>query len=64
MDRDGGGEKDIAYKNGHNALEVFDKYDIEYQTATYPAGYTYITWRHNLMVFAPLLFQQEKLLNC
>ena len=52
-----GGEKDIAYKNGVAVNALFDKYGIKYQTNTYPAGHTFITWRHNLYEFAPLLFK-------
>jgi len=52
-----GGEKDIAYQNGLNVNKLFDKYGIKYQTNTYPAGHTFITWRHNLCEFAQLLFR-------
>lgn len=52
-----GGEKDIAYQNGLNTKALFDKYGIRYETDSYPAGHTFITWRHNLKDFAPLLFQ-------
>jgi enterochelin esterase family protein len=52
-----GGEKDIAYANGKNVLALFDKYGIHYKTNDYPAGHTFITWRHNLYEFAPLLFK-------
>jgi len=52
-----GGEKDIAYQNGKNVNALFDKYGIKYTTASYPAGHTFITWRHNLYEFAPLLFK-------
>jgi len=52
-----GGEKDIAYQNGLNTKALFDKYGIHYETDSYPAGHTFITWRHNLKDFAPMLFQ-------
>ena len=52
-----GGEKDIAFTNGKNVLTLFDKFGIKYKTNTYPAGHTFITWRHNLLEFAPLLFK-------
>ena len=52
-----GGEKDIAYTNGKNVLNLFDKYGIKYTTNTYPAAHTFVTWRHNLYEFAPLLFR-------
>ena len=53
-----GGDKDIAYDNGKNVLALFDKYSIKYQVApTFPGGHTFLTWRHNLHDFAPLLFK-------
>ena len=52
-----GGEKDIAYQNGLEVNKILDKYGIKYETNTYDAGHTFITWRHNLLEFAPLLFQ-------
>lgn len=52
-----GGEKDIAYQNGENTKALFDKFGIKYQTNNYPAGHTFITWRHNLLEFATLLFR-------
>jgi enterochelin esterase family protein len=52
-----GGEKDIAYQNGKNVLALFDKMGIKYTTNDYRAGHTFITWRHNLAEFAPLLFR-------
>ncbi|AUD00500.1 esterase [Spirosoma pollinicola] len=51
-----GGESDIAYKNGVAVNALLDKYGIKYQTNSYDAGHTFITWRHNLVEFAPLLF--------
>ena len=52
-----GGEKDIAFQNGKNVNALLDKFGIKYKTADYPAGHTFITWRHNLYEFAPLLFR-------
>jgi enterochelin esterase-like enzyme len=52
-----GGNTDIAFANGENTLKVLDKYGIRYQTNDYPAGHTFVTWRHNLLEFAPLLFR-------
>lgn len=52
-----GGEQDIAYENGKHTLALLDKYGITYTTNSYPAGHTFITWRHNLLTFAPLLFR-------
>lgn len=52
-----GGEQDIAFQNGENTKAIFDRYGIKYQTNSYPAGHTFITWRHDLKDFAPLLFK-------
>jgi enterochelin esterase family protein len=52
-----GGEEDIAYENGENTKELLDKYGVNYQTSSYPAGHTFITWRRNLLEFAPMLFK-------
>lgn len=52
-----GGEKDIAYQNGKNVNALLDKYGIKYKTYDYPAGHTFITWRHDLYAFAPMLFR-------
>ena len=52
-----GGEQDIAYENGENTKELLDKYGVNYQTSSYPAGHTFITWRRNLQDFAPMLFK-------
>ena len=52
-----GGETDIAYQNGLNTLALLDRHGIHYETADYPAGHTFVTWRRNLAEFAPLLFQ-------
>jgi len=52
-----GGESDIAYQNGLAVNKIFDDYGIKYQTNTYNAGHTFITWRHDLLKFAPLLFR-------
>jgi enterochelin esterase family protein len=52
-----GGETDIAYQNGENTKALFDKYGIKYQTNSYSGGHTFITWRHDLHTFAPLLFK-------
>lgn len=52
-----GGETDIAYQNGINTKALFDKYGIKYETNSYPGGHTFLTWRHDLLTFAPLLFK-------
>lgn len=51
-----GGEQDIAYENGENTKDLLDKYGVNYQTSSYPAGHTFITWRRNLQTFATMLF--------
>ena len=53
-----GGEKDIAYQNGVNSKKILDEFGITYQENSYPAGHTFITWRHDLHTFAPLLFRE------
>lgn len=52
-----GGEHDIAYANGKSTLALLDKYGIKYKTYDYPGAHTFVTWRHDLLEFAPLLFQ-------
>jgi len=53
-----GRQSDIAYQNGENTKALFDKYNINYTTSSYPAGHTFITWRHNLLELMPLLFKK------
>lgn len=52
-----GGETDIAYQNGLNTLALLDRHGIRHETADYPGGHTFVTWRRNLAEFAPLLFR-------
>ncbi len=52
-----GGQTDIAYQNGENTKALLDEYGIKYQTNSYPAGHTFLTWRHDLFTFTPLLFK-------
>lgn len=52
-----GGEHDIAWQNGENTKALFSKHGIRFQPNSYPGGHTFLTWRHNLKDFAPLLFQ-------
>ncbi|WP_296701354.1 alpha/beta hydrolase-fold protein [Algoriphagus sp.] len=52
-----GGPEDIAYKNGMEMLKVFDKNGIKYETSEMPGGHTWHVWRHDLVNFAPKLFQ-------
>ncbi len=52
-----GGKRDIAYTNGLEVNKIFDQYGIKYVTNTYDAGHSFMTWRHNLLEFAPLLFK-------
>ena len=50
-----GGEKDIAYQNGKTVLALLDETGIKCKTNDYPAGHTFITWRHNLYGIRPLV---------
>lgn len=52
-----GGKEDIAYQNGENMKKVFDKFHIKYTTHNYEGAHTFLTWRHDLENFAPLLFK-------
>ena len=52
-----GGETDIAYANGKAVNDILTRYGIRYQTHSYPAGHTFLTWRHDLETFAPMLFR-------
>jgi enterochelin esterase-like enzyme len=52
-----GGEHDIAYENGENTKSILAEHGVHFEEASYPAGHTFITWRHNLLEFAPLLFR-------
>lgn len=52
-----GGKEDIAYQNGENMKAVFDKFKIKYTTHNYDGAHSFLTWRHDLADFAPLLFK-------
>jgi enterochelin esterase family protein len=52
-----GGKEDIAYQNGENMKTVFDKFKIKYTTHNYDGAHSFLTWRHDLADFAPLLFK-------
>lgn len=52
-----GGKEDIAYQNGENMKALFDKFKIKYTTHNYNGAHTFLTWRHDLADFAPLLFK-------
>lgn len=52
-----GGPEDIAYNNGMEMLKIFDKNGIQYETSEMPGGHSWHVWRHDLLNFAPKLFQ-------
>ena len=51
-----GGKEDIAFENCKIMLGKFDQMGIKYQYSEYPGGHTWPVWRHDLLMFAPLLF--------
>ncbi len=51
-----GGKEDIAFENCKIMMSKFDQMGIKYQYSEYPGGHTWPVWRHDLFMFAPLLF--------
>ncbi|MNQ54351.1 Carbohydrate acetyl esterase/feruloyl esterase precursor [compost metagenome] len=51
-----GGKEDIAFENCKIMMSKFDEMGIKYQYSEYPGGHSWPVWRHDLMMFAPLLF--------
>ncbi|KQW99716.1 esterase [Flavobacterium sp. Root420] len=51
-----GGKEDIAYENCKIMMRKFDELGIKYKYSEYPGGHSWPVWRHDLMMFAPLLF--------
>ncbi|WP_035652216.1 alpha/beta hydrolase-fold protein [Flavobacterium sp. ASV13] len=51
-----GGKEDIAYENCKIMMSKFDQMGIKYQYSEYSGGHTWPVWRHDLFMFAPLLF--------
>lgn len=52
-----GGQEDIAYANNKIMRAKFDELGIKYAYSEYPGGHTWPVWRHDLYLFAPLLFK-------
>ena len=52
-----GGPADIAYKNGHLTMEVFDKCGVKYEYSEMPGGHNWYVWRYDLHYFAQKLFK-------
>jgi len=51
-----GGKEDIAFENCKIMMDKFDQMGIKYKYSEYPGGHTWPVWRHDLFMFAPLLF--------
>jgi len=51
-----GGKEDIAFENCKIMMGKFDQMGIKYQYSEYPGGHSWSVWRHDLFLFAPLLF--------
>jgi enterochelin esterase-like enzyme len=52
-----GGPEDIAYANNKVMRAKFDELGIKYAYSEYAGGHTWPVWRHDLFMFAPLLFK-------
>ncbi|WP_163399762.1 alpha/beta hydrolase-fold protein [Flavobacterium fluviatile] len=52
-----GGKEDIAFENCKIMMSKFDQIGIKYKYSEYPGGHTWPVWRHDLFMFAPLLFK-------
>ena len=52
-----GGKEDIAYNNCQIMRAKFDEMNINYEYDDYPGGHAWPVWRHDLSMFAPLLFK-------
>jgi enterochelin esterase-like enzyme len=52
-----GGKEDIAYENCKIMMGKFDQMGIKYKYSEYPGGHSWPVWRHDLFMFAPLLFR-------
>lgn len=51
-----GGKEDIAYENCKIMLSKFDQFQIKYKYSEYSGGHTWPVWRHDLYLFAQLIF--------
>ncbi|WP_461040713.1 alpha/beta hydrolase-fold protein [Spirosoma harenae] len=52
-----GGKEDIAYQNCQVMMKKFDELGVKYNYSEYAGGHTWPVWRHDLFMFAPLLFK-------
>ncbi|WP_223834244.1 alpha/beta hydrolase-fold protein [Spirosoma profusum] len=52
-----GGKEDIAYQNCQVMMKKFDELGVKYTYSEYAGGHTWPVWRHDLFMFAPLLFK-------
>ena len=52
-----GGKEDIAYQNCQVMMKKFDEMGIKYEYSEYPGGHSWPVWRHDLFMFAKLLFK-------
>ncbi|GAB3522474.1 alpha/beta hydrolase-fold protein [Emticicia fontis] len=52
-----GGKEDIAHTNNQIMMKKFDEMGIKYKYSEYAGGHTWPVWRHDLMMFAQLLFK-------
>jgi enterochelin esterase-like enzyme len=52
-----GGKEDIAHANNQIMMKKFDEMGIKYKYSEYAGGHTWPVWRHDLMMFAQLLFK-------
>ncbi|WP_281336435.1 alpha/beta hydrolase-fold protein [Flavobacterium eburneipallidum] len=52
-----GGKEDIAFENCKIMMGKFDQMGIKYKYSEYSGGHSWPVWRHDLFMFAPLLFK-------
>ena len=52
-----GGKEDIAFENCKIMMGKFDQMGIKYKYSEYPGGHSWPVWRHDLFMYAPLLFK-------
>lgn len=53
-----GGKQDIAYENCVANMKLFDKHGIKYEYTETPGAHSFISWKQDLYLFAPLLFKK------
>lgn len=52
-----GGKEDIAHANNQIMMKKFDEFGVKYKYSEYAGGHSWPVWRHDLMMFAQLLFK-------